>query len=132
GEEEIDPGMVINHVVLQEMEVNEAQLEDESVRTLFKWLTSGEKPVKCSKDGPDLYIYWCNFRDFRIFGKNVYRCYDKSECGVHFQYVTPTSAAHVRASAPVDRAPEPVHRASSPVDRAPAPLKNQKMNKLYN
>ncbi|RNA34689.1 hypothetical protein BpHYR1_020967 [Brachionus plicatilis] len=73
-----------------EVEVNEAQLEDESVGILFKWLTSGEKPVKCSKDGPDLYIYWCNFRDFRIFGKNVYRCYDKFECGVHFQYVVPT------------------------------------------
>ncbi|RNA26885.1 piggyBac transposable element-derived 3-like [Brachionus plicatilis] len=47
--------------------------------TLFKWLKSGEKPDKCSKDGSNLYIYWCNFLDFRIFGKNVYRCNNKSE-----------------------------------------------------
>ncbi|RNA07140.1 hypothetical protein BpHYR1_013407 [Brachionus plicatilis] len=82
---------MINSGVLQEVEVNEAQLEDESVMTLFKLLTSGEKPDKCSKDGSDLFIYWCNFLDFRIFGKNVYRCHDKSEYGVHFQYAVPTS-----------------------------------------
>ncbi|RMZ98611.1 hypothetical protein BpHYR1_016759 [Brachionus plicatilis] len=39
----IDPGMVINNVVLQEVEL----------------LTSGEKPYKCSKDGSDL--IWCPF-----------------------------------------------------------------------
>ncbi|RNA06696.1 hypothetical protein BpHYR1_012676 [Brachionus plicatilis] len=76
-----------------EVEVNETQLEDKSVVTLFKWLKSGEKPDKCSKDGSDQYIYWCNFRDYRIFVKNVYRCYDKSGYGVHFQYVVPTSDA---------------------------------------
>ncbi|RNA06865.1 hypothetical protein BpHYR1_001523 [Brachionus plicatilis] len=83
--------MVIYNVVLQEVEVNEAQLEDKSVRTLFKWMKSGEKPVKLSKDGSDRYIYGYNFKNFRVFGKNVYRCYDKSGYGVHFQYVEPTS-----------------------------------------
>ncbi|RNA08138.1 hypothetical protein BpHYR1_035736 [Brachionus plicatilis] len=40
-----------------ELEVNEAKLEDEKVMTLFKLLTSGEKPDKCSKDGSDIKLY---------------------------------------------------------------------------
>ncbi|RNA24217.1 Retrovirus-related Pol poly from transposon [Brachionus plicatilis] len=54
----------------KEVEVNEAQLDNQSVGIMFKWLKSSEKPDKCSKYGSDLYIYWCNFRDLTIFGKN--------------------------------------------------------------
>ncbi|RNA36011.1 hypothetical protein BpHYR1_033314 [Brachionus plicatilis] len=84
-------GAVAISYLSHEVEANEAKLEDEKVMTVFKLLTSGEKPDNCSKDGSDLCIYCCNFRDFRIFGKNVYRCYDKSEYGVHFQDVEPTA-----------------------------------------
>ena len=89
-EEEIDPGIVINNVVLQEVESNEAQLEDPNIQALYNWLKKGNRPEVCDKTLADRYIYWCSFKDLRIFGKNVFRCYDNSEYGVHFQFVVTT------------------------------------------
>ncbi|CAF0938986.1 unnamed protein product [Brachionus calyciflorus] len=59
-----NPGFVVNKVILQEVEFNENQLEDGAIAALYSWR-------------------------FRIFGKNVYRNYDKEDDGLHFQYVVP-------------------------------------------
>ena len=56
---------------------------------LNSWVREGVRPVQCEKTDPELYVYWCQFKRFRIFGKNVYRNYDKEYDGIHFQYVVP-------------------------------------------
>ncbi|CAF1089458.1 unnamed protein product, partial [Brachionus calyciflorus] len=84
-----DPGFLVNKVILQEVEFNENQLEDEALAVLYSWVREGVRPVQCDKTDPELYVYWCQFKRFRIFGKNVYRNYDKEYDGIHFQYVVP-------------------------------------------
>ncbi|CAF0925457.1 unnamed protein product [Brachionus calyciflorus] len=74
--EDVNLGVVINNVILQETSFNENQLLD-----------------KCEGD---LYVYWLNFPRFQIFGKNVYRCVETKDRGTFYQYVvTPEERSEV-------------------------------------
>ncbi|RNA24977.1 Retrovirus-related Pol poly from transposon, partial [Brachionus plicatilis] len=84
-----DPGVVINNLVLQQTDFNEDQLEDDAIAELHSWIRTGGRPDTCDKTNPELFIYWCQSWRFKIFGKNVYRRYDKDESGIHYQYVVP-------------------------------------------
>jgi hypothetical protein len=89
GPEEEDPGYVVNHLVLQEVAINESQTEDEAIGTLFKWLLDGKRPDEYDKSNKELRAYWAQYRRFQIFGRNVYRTYDDELSGRRYQYVVP-------------------------------------------
>jgi hypothetical protein len=91
SESDDDPGIIVNHVILKETEVNERQLDDEDVFELYQWIEKGQKPERIDAKRPELLIYWRQFNRFRIFGKNVFRTVDDPNVGVHFQYVVPKS-----------------------------------------
>ncbi|RNA00198.1 hypothetical protein BpHYR1_046474 [Brachionus plicatilis] len=62
------------------------QIESYAIAELHSWITKGARTDKCYKTNSELFIYWCQFRLFRIFVNNVYRCYDKNEYGLNYQY----------------------------------------------
>jgi hypothetical protein len=86
-----DPGVIVNHVQLRHVEINENQLEDENIRELIKWVQEGKKPEIVDAENRELCIFWRQFKRFKIFGKNVFRSLDDIETGIRFQYVVPKS-----------------------------------------
>lgn len=55
-DERLDPGIVINNFVLQELEFNEAQFEDPDIKILLEWVKQGERPEKCEKNSNEFHI----------------------------------------------------------------------------
>jgi hypothetical protein len=91
SEDEDDPGVIINHVILKETETNEKQMDDVDIKALFEWVEKGKKPDVVDNNRRELSIYWRQFKRFKIFGKNVFRALDDPNVGVHFQYVVPVA-----------------------------------------
>ncbi|CAF1129618.1 unnamed protein product [Brachionus calyciflorus] len=87
--EDVNLGVVINKVILQETSFNENQLLDKCIFKLYKWLKEKKKPETCNKSEGDLYVSWLNCHRFQIFGKNVYRCVETKDKGTFYQYVVP-------------------------------------------
>ncbi|CAF0881293.1 unnamed protein product [Brachionus calyciflorus] len=79
-DERRDPGIVVNHVILQEVNHKERQMLDSNINKLYEWLKSGEKPEQVDKNNLEETVYWRTLHRFRVFGKNVFQCYDDSEC----------------------------------------------------
>ncbi|RMZ98703.1 hypothetical protein BpHYR1_020169, partial [Brachionus plicatilis] len=67
------------------------QLEDDAIAELHSWIKKEARPDKYDKKNSLLFIYWCKFGRFKIFGKKVYRRYDKDESGINYQYVVPVN-----------------------------------------
>ncbi|CAF0890272.1 unnamed protein product [Brachionus calyciflorus] len=58
---------------------------------LYEWLKSGEKPEQVDRNILEETVYLRTLHRFRVFGKNVFRCYDDFEYGMRFQYVVPNA-----------------------------------------